>query len=758
MSAPPRAEPDPPRPPSTWARVSQHWKLATALLVLLIVLPLYPFVGGALATRALSARAAKMGLDVEVARARAGLTGVSFERLLARPARGAEADTGVRVAVDKLAAPFSAAWGSGVVQIEGATVQAPSLRALRQLQRSGRGAARASDGGKDSSKRYPILALTRGRVAIGSGEAAGFKAENLSGRVVPGDRLRLSLANVAGNAAILLGTGGAGAFGAKAVHLEVALAGLRPAGVPSVTVEDGYVQALPTLGLTGITGGLVPKKAQPRELAIDFHGSYGGSRERLWNAVGGFRIEDDWQDSEGNLTLRAERFTLDKIKDVLPPTVSHPENTSVAGALTVTLHEGVVGVSGALALTNLGVFHKALASAPVEGLSASVDLQGSYDGRTRVLNVERLEGRLKDLTAIVAARLELQEGTYTFEDGRTWPWLPKIQMTLDVPKLPCQKVLSSFPAALIPRLQGFNLKGTFETHLETNIDYANLEALSLDGKVGIDGCKVAAAPVDVVDLTDADMPITHVVEVPPPWDDKGTEPQELVFVVGPDSADFVPLAEVSPHLVNAFLTTEDSGFFKHRGFATREFKTALKRNLERGRFRQGASSITMQMVKNLLLSHEKTLSRKLQELFLVWYLEQVLSKERILELYLNAIEFGPRIYGVGPAARHYFGKAASDLTPAEAAFFSSILPSPKRRYVSYCHGALSSSADKHIKRILTRMRERERLTDEELAQALQAPLTFDTTERGANERQCLDWIARITAVPKAEPETVEDTE
>ena len=137
------------------------------------------------------------------------------------------------------------------------------------------------------------------------------------------------------------------------------------------------------------------------------------------------------------------------------------------------------------------------------------------------------------------------------------------------------------------------------------------------------------------------------------------------------------------------MTTEDNGFFKHRGWVTLASSRArCAATCERGGFRLGASSITMQMVKNVLLSQEKTLSRKLQELFLVWYLEQNLPKERILELYFNAIEFGPRIYGIGAATRHYFGKKPADLKPLEAAFFSSILPSPKRRYVQYCHGAL----------------------------------------------------------------------
>ena len=178
--------------------------------------------------------------------------------------------------------------------------------------------------------------------------------------------------------------------------------------------------------------------------------------------------------------------------------------------------------------------------------------------------------------------------------------------------------------------------------------------------------------------------------------------------IGPDNPDFVPYDEISPYLVGSIMTTEDNGFFKHRGWVSSQFQSALRKNLQRGGFRLGASSITMQMTKNVLLTREKTLSRKLQELFLVWYIEQNLSKERILELYFNAIEFGPRIYGIGAATRHYFGKSPSELTPLEAAFFSSILPSPKRRYVQYCHGTLAAQWDKYIHRIMTKAHERGR--------------------------------------------------
>ena len=251
--------------------------------------------------------------------------------------------------------------------------------------------------------------------------------------------------------------------------------------------------------------------------------------------------------------------------------------------------------------------------------------------------------------------------------------------------------------------------------------------------------------------------ITQIVEIPSA--DKNAEPgatELMAFPIGPDNPDFVPYDRISPYLIGSIMTTEDNGFFRHRGWVSPEFKTALRRNLAGGGFRLGASSITMQMVKNVLLSREKTLSRKLQELFLVWYIEKQLPKERILELYFNAIEFGPRIYGIGAAARHYFGKTPAELTPLQAAFFSSILPSPKRRYIQYCHGQLFPAWDKYVRRIMTRVYERGRLTEEEFNQWITMPLEFDLTARTTSEGECLAWIKKITPPrPEREPE-VED--
>jgi hypothetical protein len=125
-------------------------------------------------------------------------------------------------------------------------------------------------------------------------------------------------------------------------------------------------------------------------------------------------------------------------------------------------------------------------------------------------------------------------------------------------------------------------------------------------------------------------------------------------------------------------------------------------------------------------------------------------KRRILEIYFNAIEFGPYLYGIGKATRHYFGKAPKDLTPREAVWFSSILPNPKRRYIHYCKGAPDERWEKYLDRILRRVHERGRLTDAEYASALQQRLVFDRTE-ALPEKDCLALIQRLTEPPPPPP-------
>ena len=475
-------------------------------------------------------------------------------------------------------------------------------------------------------------------------------------------------------------------FGADELDLQTALVRMRPAGAPSLRIKGGASVAVANAGADRIAGAIAPPPAGvagPRDgLVIDLRGSYGGARETLWTAKG--RAEPDKANGDAGAARGA--VLAGRIARRVAAIGAHAPQHDPGRGAGPRVDGGSDPFGGDLAVVGLSLQHEALAAVPVENVSLGLSVAGTAYPIARRLELERAEARVRDFTARLSGSFAMPPERSSSPTARRWT-CPEIELTFTVPKMPCAKLLASIPPALVPQLQGFVMQGTFDADVGAKIDFANLEALELRGKVGIDGCKVLKAPAEVTALAGTRIAAwstsrcrSSSARRPP------DRARPMAVIVGPDNPDFVPYDEISPYLVGSIMTTEDNGFFKHRGWVTSEFKSALRRNLQRGGFRLGASSITMQMVKNVLLTQEKTLSRKLQELFLVWYIEQQLPKERILELYFNAIEFGPRIYGIGTATRHYFGKKPSELTPLEAAFFSSILPSPKRRYIQYCHG------------------------------------------------------------------------
>ncbi len=141
---------------------------------------------------------------------------------------------------------------------------------------------------------------------------------------------------------------------------------------------------------------------------------------------------------------------------------------------------------------------------------------------------------------------------------------------------------------------------------------------------------------------------------------------------------WVPISKISPYLVKAVLIAEDDKFWKHEGFDYEAIQKAIEKDLKAKKYKVGASTITQQLVKNLYLSPEKSLIRKISEALITWRMEKVLPKKRILELYLNVVEWGEGIFGVEAASRYYFGKPSSQLTPQEAARLASVLPNPRK--------------------------------------------------------------------------------
>jgi hypothetical protein len=716
------------------------------LVALVALVATYPISCGALGGRLVTSKlATKLGMPVEYLKARAGWGGLTISELVIGP------KSRPLMTIAKASISFAAAWGSGTVILDSPSADirrggdADNTNAL--LARLRKPPVR---GGSDKPSSYPVIIVHHGTLRIQDTKSdLSASVGTFDATWEPSHRFSIAATTVDGK----LGTRNsenAPSFGAESVTIEGPLAGMRPHGFPQISVKEGQVRLLPTLPLTGITGSLRPTEAGEDAVDVLFAGSYAGAKRSLWTATGKVKPAVDWSNVDGQVALRAERFSLDKIADVLPASILEPENTEIDAAIEARFTGRRVALSGKLDVAGLSISHEKLATEPVENTSFTLRFDATVDRDQRRLDLALLEGKIGSLVVRLAGSVELPLGTFKFKDGRELKMVPKIELSLLVPRTPCAKILASIPAPLVPKLQGFTLQGVFEADVHARVDFANLDTLDLGGKVGIDGCQVVKAPEEVTALAGPES-ILQTVEVPPP-PSGGKDNETMTFAIGPDNMDFVPYDKISPFLTAAIMTTEDSGFFKHRGWVSSEFKTALRRNIAGGGFRLGASSITMQMVKNVILGREKTLSRKFQELFLVWFVEQILTKQRILELYFNAIEFGPRLYGIGPAARHYFGKLASDLSPTEAAFFSSILPSPKRRYVQYCHGTLSPQWERYVHRILNKMRERGRLGDEEYTAAVASALVFDKTEMTMTEKQCNDWVRKITAKPEPEPE------
>ncbi len=178
------------------------------------------------------------------------------------------------------------------------------------------------------------------------------------------------------------------------------------------------------------------------------------------------------------------------------------------------------------------------------------------------------------------------------------------------------------------------------------------------------------------------------------------------ITIGPENPFFTRLDQMAPYLPQAVLQAEDPFFMHHRGFLQESFRESIAKNYKEHRFARGGSTISMQLVKNVYLSRDKTISRKAEEALIVYLIENLglVPKERMLEVYLNAIEWGPNVYGIGEAAHFYFNKRPSQLTLQESLFLASIIPRPKSFAWQFDHqGQLRFSLSNYFKILTERM-------------------------------------------------------
>ncbi len=284
------------------------------------------------------------------------------------------------------------------------------------------------------------------------------------------------------------------------------------------------------------------------------------------------------------------------------------------------------------------------------------------------------------------------------------------KLKVAIPKMKSQDFIGSLPDGLFTNFQGMETQGDFSFKLDFLFNINQPDQVVFDSEIKKDNFKILKFGAANLNKLNSDFEYRAIIK----------NVLQRPIYVGNSNPNYTPINQISPFLRKCVLTSEDPSFFSHKGFITEAFRTSIIQNIKTKKFSRGASTISMQLIKNVFLTREKTLSRKLEEILLVYILEnnRIVSKERMLEVYFNIIEWGPNVYGIGEASNFYFQKSPANLTLNECLFLASIVPSPRKfMYKFNNEGNLSSYSLKKQQYIKNIMLKRGLIFSDSISQA-----------------------------------------
>jgi hypothetical protein len=323
----------------------------------------------------------------------------------------------------------------------------------------------------------------------------------------------------------------------------------------------------------------------------------------------------------------------------------------------------------------------------------NIDMSGGelhLDGYTSITNLKMNHKRIANKDVIIKnARFDYRfllgsdfisidsSSTVQFNKIKLHPFLSYntekdtvYKLKVAISKMKAQDFITSLPDGLFTHFQGMEATGDFDYKLDFMFNKNKPNTIVFKSNINKQNLKITK--YGNIDLAKLNGEFTYRAV------DKGVL-QRPVFVGGSNPF-YTPLDQISPYLQKCVLTSEDPSFMSHHGFINEAFKQSILKNIRTKKFSRGASTISMQLVKNVFLTREKTLSRKLEEILLVYIIEnnRITSKQRMLEVYFNIIEWGPNVYGIVEAAEFYFQKRPIDLNVRECLFLATIIPKPKK--------------------------------------------------------------------------------
>ena len=342
---------------------------------------------------------------------------------------------------------------------------------------------------------------------------------------------------------------------------------------------------------------------------------------------------------------------------------------------------GHLTVRGSLAARNFSLYHPKLAANEIEVKRGVLDFVATLGRGTIALE----KGSQITVNKIVL----YPEISVRMKPSRA------ISIRVTSAETQANDFFASLPTGIFDEVRGTQGTGTLTYRMSGSLDLARVDSLKFDSSLQGKNFKLTSFGEE--NLNKLNTPFVYTA-----YNDKGDSLR--AFAVGPPNPDFVPYNEVSPYLIHAITTAEDPRFFSHRGFMEKAFVKSAIQNIKEHRFARGGSTISMQLVKNVFLTRQKTLARKIEEALIVWLLENthMASKQRMFEVYLNIIEWGPSkyrwpsgkrgVYGVKDAALFYYGKRPDELNLAESLYLASIIPKPKYSRDSFdSYGSLRRS-------------------------------------------------------------------
>ncbi len=373
--------------------------------------------------------------------------------------------------------------------------------------------------------------------------------------------------------------------------------------------------------------------------------------QSVWHVEG--TVEPD--DKQWNLMLFADN------KKVELPYLEEKFGLKLNFDTIVTEMKGVrrsgdqLTVNGSWAVKNLLINHARIAGNDIIVPDVSMDAN-MIIGKNYISIDSSSAVHLKNITARPFIK-------YTIDPVKIY------ELKIHTDQIDAQELINAFPQGLFESLEGMQVAGKLQYDLNFHLNSKKPDDVVFNSQLKNHGFKVVKW--GKTNLQKINQPFVYTpYEYGKPMRD---------IIVGPSNPDYTPINEISPNLRNALLTAEDPSFYSHNGFVEESIRKSIATNFKEKAFKRGGSTISMQLVKNVYLNRQKTLARKIEEILIVWIMENgnLSSKQRMFETYLNIIEWGRNVYGIGEAARYYFNKHPSQLDIGESIFLASIVPRPK---------------------------------------------------------------------------------